>query len=89
MLGSSIKLSFLSRRTSKVQLREILSRQNRAKTAVLTHADHIQHVIACDQPIGMKQKRALGLSLSPAHEVFTRTQFVCLTSLDIILLYSY
>ena len=56
MLGSSIKLSFLSRRTSKVQLREILSRQNRAKTAVLTHADHIQHVIACDQPIGMKRK---------------------------------
>ena len=87
MLGSSIKLSLLSRRTSRVQLREIQSRQNRAKTAVLTHVDHIQNVIARDQPIGMKRKRAL--LLSPAQEVFIRTQFACLTSLDIILPYSY
>ena len=51
MLGSSIKLSLLSRRTSKVQLRNVQLRQKRAKTAVLTHANHIQHVIARDQPI--------------------------------------
>ena len=71
MLGSFIKLSLLSRRISKVQLRKIpcawilvQSRQNRAKTAVLAHADHIQHVIACEQPIGIKQKRSSKLLYS-------------------------
>ena len=44
------------------------------------HADHIQHVIACEQPIGMKQKRAL--SLSPAHERCNDTNFVRLTIID-------
>ena len=42
MLGSSIKLSLLSRRTSKVQLREIQLRQNRAKPPVFMHALHIR-----------------------------------------------
>ena len=94
MLGSSISLSLLSGRTSKVWLREIprvkktvQSRRNRAKTAVLTRAVHIQHVIARGQPIAMKRKRAL--SISPAHEDFTHTRFECLTSLDTILPYSY
>ena len=47
--GSSIILSFLNKQTSKIWLRKIpcvkntvQSRQNRAKTAILTHALHIQ-----------------------------------------------
>ena len=85
MLGSSIKLSLLSRWTSKIWLREILCvkntvqlQQNRAKTAVLTHADHIQHVIFCEQLIGMKRNKTL--SLFPAHELSNDTDFVCLQS---------
>ena len=72
MLGSSIKLSLLSRRTSKVQLTEIPRvknvveiEQNATFDQFLTHAVHIQHVIAREQPIGMKQKRAL--SSTTAH----------------------
>ena len=48
--GSSIILSFLNKRTSKIWLRKIpcvkntvQSRQNRAKTAILTHA-HALHI---------------------------------------------
>ena len=65
MLGSSIQLSLLSRRTSKVQLpclkpRTIATKKskNRVKTAVLAHADHLQHVIAREQPIRIKRKRS-------------------------------
>ena len=80
MLGSSIKLSLLSRRTSKVQLTEIPRvknvveiEQNATFDQFLTHAVHIQHVIAREQPIGMKQKRAL--SSTTAHRLSIDTNF--------------
>ena len=94
MLGSSIKLSLLCRRTSKVQLREIPRVKNlvqKERNAIfdpfLTHAVHIQHVIALEQPIGMKQKRTL--SVSTAHKLSNDTNYIWLTSLDMILPYSY
>ena len=43
------------------------------------HADHIQHVIAREQPIGMKQKRAL--SISPSHKVSIDTNYIWLAAL--------
>ena len=65
VLGSSIKLSLLSRRTSKVLLPCLKPRTNRDKKSengrfdsILTRADHIQHVIACEQPIGILSERA-------------------------------
>ena len=86
MPGSSITLSLLSGRTSKVWLREIPCvkntyklRRNRAKTAVLTRADHIRHVIACEQPIGIKQKRSS--TCSTAHELSIDTNCVRLNAL--------
>ena len=84
--GSSITLSFLNRRTSKIWLREIpcvkntvQSRQNRAKTPVLTHADQIQHVIAREQPIGIKRKRSF--IYSTAHGLSNDTNYIWLTAL--------
>ena len=94
MLGSSIKLSLLSRRTSKVQLQCLKPRtiatkksENRAKTAVLAHADHIQHVIAREQPIRIKRKRSS--KYSTAHRLSNDTNYIWLTSLDTMLLYLY
>ena len=64
MLGSSFDLSLLNRRTSKLWLRKIprvkntvQSRKNRAKTAVLTHALHVQRHVTSYLPIEIKQKR--------------------------------
>ena len=86
MLGSSFKLSLLSRRTSKVQLHKIPRvknlvqiEQNASFDPFLTRAVHIQHVIARKQPIEMKQKRAL-LSTT-AHRLSVDTIFVRLTAL--------
>ena len=76
MLGSSIKLSLLSRRTSKVQLRGIQSQQNRAKTAVLTRAVHIQHVIASKQPIEIKRKRASKYSTAEIYRILIRYNLI-------------
>ena len=63
MLGSSIKLSLLSRRTSKVQLTEIprvknvvQSRRIERKLPFLTRARHVRHVISCERPIEIKRK---------------------------------
>ena len=59
------------------------ARTKRAKTAVfdpfLTRADHIQHVIAREQPIEIKRKSVL--SSSPAHGLSIDTIFVRLTAL--------
>ena len=86
MLGSSFDLSLLSRRTSKVELREIPRVKNSYKKSengrfdpFLTRADPIQPVIAREQPIGIKRKRAL--SSSPAHGLSIDTIFVRLTAL--------
>ena len=59
--------------------------ENRAKTAVLAHADHIQHVIAREQPIRIKRKRSS--KYSTAHRLSTDTNYIWLTSLDTILPY--
>ena len=45
----------------------------------LTHADHIQHVIAHEQPIGIKRKRAP--KYSTAHELSIDTNYVRMAAL--------
>ena len=92
MLGSSIKLSLLSRRTSKVRqenscVKNTKIAPNRAKTDVFTHACHVRHVIAREHPIGMKRKRSS--KYSTAHGLSNDTNYIWLTSLDIILPYLY
>ena len=86
VLGSSIKLSLLSRRTSKVRLPCLKSRTNRDKKSengrfdpFLTRADHIQHVIAREQPIGFKRKRSS--KYSTAHELSIDTNYVRMAAL--------
>ena len=86
VLGSSIKLSLLSRRTSKVQLHKIPRvknlvqiEQNASFDPFLTRAVHIQHVIASKQPIGIKRKRAS--KYSTAHGLSNDTNCVHLTYL--------
>ena len=86
MLGSSIKLSLLSRRTSKVQLTEIPRVKNLVQIErnatfdpFLTRAVHIQHVIASKQPIGIKRKRAS--KYSTAHELSIDTNYVRMAAL--------
>ena len=86
MLGSSIKLSLLSRRTSKVQLPCLKSRTNRNKKSkngrvdpLLTHALYVQRHVTPRSLIGMKRKRVL--SLSTAHRLSIDTIFVRLTAL--------
>ena len=86
MPGSSISLNLLSRRTSKVELREIPRVKNSYKKSengrfdpFLTRAVHIQHVIAREQPIGIKRKRAL-LS-STAHGLSIDINYVRLLAL--------
>ena len=81
MLCSSILLSLLSRRTSKVELREIPRVKNSYKTSengrfdpLLTHALYVQRHVTPRQPIGMKRKRAL--SSTTAHELSFDTNFV-------------
>ena len=86
MPGSSISLNLLSRRTSKVELCEIPRVKNSYKKSengrfdpFLTRADHIQHVIAREQPIKTKRKRLL--SSSSAQGLSIDTIFVRLTAL--------
>ena len=86
VLGSSIKLSLLSRRTSKVRLPCLKSRTNRGKIErnatfdpFLTRAVHIQHVIASKQPIGIKRKRAS--KYSTAQELSIDTNYVRMAAL--------
>ena len=81
MLGSSITLSFISIRTSKVQLPCLKPRTNRDKKSengrfdpLLTHALYVQRHVTPRQPIGMKRKRAL--SSTTAHELSFDTNFV-------------
>ena len=50
--------------------------QNRATTAALMHNDHIQHVIACEQPIGVKRKRSF--EYSTGHGLFNDTNHICM-----------
>ena len=94
MLGSSIKLSLLSRRTSKVELREIPRVKNSYKKSengrfdsILTRALHIRRHVTSRRPIGIKRKRSS--KYSTAHGLSTGTNYIWLTSLDIILPYSY
>ena len=85
MLGSSIKLSLLSRRTSKVQLTEIPRVKNLVQIErnatfdpFLTRAVHIQHVIAHQQPIGIKRKRTS--KYSTAQGLSNDTNYIWLTT---------
>ena len=78
MLCSSILLSLLSRRTSKVEIPRV---KNSYKTSengrfdpLLTHALYVQRHVTPRQPIGMKRKRAL--SSTTAHELSFDTNFV-------------
>ena len=77
MLGSSFDLSLLSRRTSKVELREIPRVKNSYKKSENGRFD--QHVIASKQPIGIKRKRAF--KYSTTHGLSIDTIFVRLTAL--------
>ena len=86
MLGSSIKLSLLSRRTSKVQLTEIPRVKNLVQIErnatfdpFLKHALHIRRHVTPRSTIEMKRKRAL--SLSTVHRLSIDTIFVQLTAL--------
>ena len=79
MLGSSITLSLLSESDKQSTAARNSIATKRAKKAVLTRADHIQHVIAREQPIGIKRKRAS--KYSTAHELYIDTIFVRLTAL--------
>ena len=54
--------------------------QNTTFDPFLTHADHIQHVIAREQPIGIKRKRTF--KYSTAHGLSNDTNYIWLTSLD-------
>ena len=79
-------------RTSKVQLSCLKPRTNHDKKSkngrfdpFLTRAVHIQHVIAREQPIGMKQKRSF--EYTTAHDLSNDTNYIWLASLDTILLY--
>ena len=86
MPGSSISLDLLSRRTSKVELHEIPRFKNSYKKSkngrfdsILTCADHIQHVISREQPIGIKRKRAS--KYSTAHGLSNDTNYVRMAAL--------
>ena len=86
MLGSSFNLSLLSTRTSKIWLREIPRvkntvqlRQFERKQPFLTHACHVQHVIASEQPIRIKRKRSS--KYSTAHELSIDTNYVRMAAL--------
>ena len=76
----------LSRRTSKVELREIPRVKNSYKKSenghfdpFLTRAVHMQQVIAREQPIGIKRKRAS--KYSTAHELSIDTNYVQMAAL--------
>ena len=79
MLGSSITLSLLSELDKQSTAARNSIATKRAKTAVLTRADHIQHVIAREQPIGYKRKRSS--KYSTAHELSIDTNCVRLNAL--------
>ena len=84
MPGSSITLSLLSESDKQStsqgnpRVKNVVEiERNATFYPFLTHADHIQHVRAREQPIGIKRKRTLWLS--PAHELSIDTNFVRLT----------
>ena len=80
MLGSSITLSLLSESDKQSTAAPNSIATKRAKTAILTRADHIQHVIAREQPIGIN-KRKRSFKYSTAQGLSNDTNCVRLNAL--------
>ena len=88
MLGSSITLSLLSKSDKQSTSQEnprvknvVEIERNATFDPFLTHADHIQHVIAREQPIGIKRKRSSKYSTATAHGLSNDTNYIWLAAL--------